>query len=130
MSSFAESALLPTLVASLAEQGLTELTEIQALTLDELLQGEPLVGVSETGSGKTLAYVLPMLHQLKSLELGGDTVHDEARPRGLVLVPGRELGEQVSRVFKGLTHGTRLRVRAVLGGTTMRVARRGVAGNF
>jgi superfamily II DNA/RNA helicase len=104
--------------------------DIQQRTLPALLEGRCLVGVSETGSGKTLAYVLPMLHQLKALEVGGSAVSAVGSPRGLVMVPGRELGEQVSRVFKSLTHGTRLRVRTVLGGSPKQIARQSVSGRF
>jgi superfamily II DNA/RNA helicase len=47
-----------------------------------------------------------------------------------VVVPTRELGEQVTKAFKPFTHTTRLRVRSVLGGTTTEVAKRGLAGAF
>lgn len=130
MSTFSATPLLPTLIESLSEQGLIQPTEIQSKTLKPLLDGRCLLGVSETGSGKTLAYVLPMLHSLKTLELNGSSVSKPRRPRGLILVPGRELGEQVSRVLKGLTHHTRLRVRTVLGGSAKKVARRSVAAPF
>jgi ATP-dependent RNA helicase RhlE len=109
---------------------LTEPTDIQARAIPELLKGTSLVGVSETGSGKTLAYVLPMLHQVKELESSDSPVADSGRPRGIVVVPGRELGEQVGRVFKGLTHGTRVRVRFAIGGTAKQVARQNVSGDF
>lgn len=130
VDSFSDTPLLPTLVASLAEQHITVPTEIQARTLGPLLQGAGLVGVAETGSGKTLAYVLPMLHALKTLETQGDAVADAGRPRGLVVVPGRELGEQVGRVFKTLTHTTRLRVRMVLGLSARKVAQKAASGTF
>ncbi len=130
MSSFADLPLLPSLLDSLAEQNLKRPTEVQSQTLPALLEGRDVVGVAETGSGKTLAYVLPMLHQLKQLEMDGSSVSTPGRPRGLVLVPARELGEQVSKVFKGLTHGTRLRVRTVLGGTPKQLTRQSVAANF
>jgi superfamily II DNA/RNA helicase len=130
MSSFASLPLLDSLKASLHEQELKTLTEVQARTIPKLLAGESLVGVAETGSGKTLSFVLPMLHQLKSLELAEDPVTKASHPRGLVLVPARELGEQVSKVFKGLTHKTRLRVRTALGGTKKQVARQNVKGGF
>jgi ATP-dependent RNA helicase RhlE len=130
MPSFYDLPLLPPLQSTLSEQSITVPTEIQSQTLPALLEGKSLVGVSETGSGKTLAYVLPMLHQLKSLELEGSSVDTPGRPRGLVLVPGRELGEQVSKVFKTLTHAARVRVRVALGGSAKKVARRAVAGNF
>jgi superfamily II DNA/RNA helicase len=95
-----------------------------------LLAGKSVVGVAETGSGKTLAYVLPLLHRLKAMEAEAGAVTVRGQPRGLVLVPARELGEQVTRVFKSFTHGTRLRVRAALGGVASEVARRNVSGPF
>jgi len=130
VASFADFSLLPSLLGTLAEQGLTRPTPVQAETIPPQLAGRGVVGVSETGSGKTLAYVLPMLHQLKTLEAGGDAVGAASRPRGLVLVPGRELGEQVCKVFKSLTHDTRLRVRSVVGGTKKQIARQNVGGMF
>ena len=120
--------LLPTLVAGLEAQGITTPTEIQARTLGPLLAGASLIGVSETGSGKTLAFALPVLHQLKSLELHGSSVTDGGRPRAVVVVPARELGEQVSRELKKLTHTTRVRVRTALGGSAKQVSRQNVKG--
>lgn len=122
--------LLPSLVATLTEQGLERPTEIQAAAIPELRSGRSVVGIAETGSGKTLAYSLPMLHLCKSLESGGFAVEASGQPRGLILVPTRELGEQVSKVLKTLTHGTRVRVRSALGGTTAEIARRNVSGPF
>lgn len=130
MNLFTDLTLLPTLQASLAEHGLVTLTEIQRRALPAMLAGRSVVGVAETGSGKTLAYALPILHGLKSLEDAGDRIVDVARPRAVVIVPTRELGEQVSKVFKPFTHTTRLRVRTVLGGTDIDVAKKNIAGAF
>ena len=127
---FSDFSLLPTLVDSLAAQAITDPTDIQQRTLPELLGGASLVGVAETGSGKTLAYVLPMLHKLKTLENNGSAVSKNGHPRGVVLVPTRELGEQVCKVFKTLTHSTRMRVRSVLGGAARKIAKRNVNGAF
>lgn len=47
---------------------------------------------AQTGTGKTLSYVLPMIHQLKQSELEAQEVLTlPCRPRGLILVPNREL---------------------------------------
>lgn len=127
---FADLALLPSLHATLAEQELKTLTEIQQRALPALLAGRSVVGVAETGSGKTLAYALPILHTLKTLENEGSKVDAAGRPRAVVVVPTRDLGEQVSKVFKPFTHTTRLRVRTVLGGTDIAVAKKNVAGPF
>lgn len=130
MSSFDDFKLLPSLQETLREKGLIMPTEIQDLTLPELLDGHSVVGVAETGSGKTLAYVLPILHLLKTLENDGKSINVDKQPRAIVIVPTRELGEQVSKVFKTFTHTTRLRVRAALGGMTMEVAKKNIAGPF
>lgn len=130
MSTFADFGLLPTLQATLAEKGIVTPTQIQQRAVPALLQGKSVIGLSETGSGKTLAFVLPLLHQLKTLENEGKPVTEESRPRGVVIVPARELGEQVARVMKPFTHTTRLRVRSVLGGTKFEVAKRSVEGCF
>lgn len=127
---FADFDLLPSLRDSLREMGFVTPTEIQRRALPALLAGRSVVGLAETGSGKTLAYALPMLHALKSLEDAGEAVSAVARPRAAVIVPSRDLGEQVTKVFKRFTHATRLRVRSVLGGTTMEIARRNIAGPF
>ena len=130
MKLFTELNLLPTLQATLDEKGFTTPTEIQSRALPSLLKGRSLVGVAETGSGKTLTYALPILHLLKILEDEGNRITVESQPRAVVIVPTRELGEQVSRVFKDFTHTTRLRVRTVLGGTTPEVAKRSLQGSF
>ncbi|UYL09396.1 DEAD/DEAH box helicase [Bdellovibrio sp. SKB1291214] len=130
MNNFSDFALIPSLTKTLTALRITKPTEIQKNTIPLLMSGQSVVGISETGSGKTLAYALPMLHLLKSLEEEGHPVTAEASPRAVVLVPTRELGEQVSKVFKKLTHDTRLRVRPALGGMAMEQAKRNVSGVF
>ena len=130
MNSFADFALLPTLQESLVEKNLTKPTEIQAQVVPALLAGRSVVGVAETGSGKTLAFALPILHRLKTLELQGNPITVYGEPRAIVVVPTRELGEQVAKAFKPFTHTTRLRVRSLLGGTTMEQAKRSLQGAF
>jgi superfamily II DNA/RNA helicase len=130
MNSFADLPLLPTLQETLVERSLTRPTEIQAQAVPALLAGRSVVGVAETGSGKTLAYALPILHRLKTLELQGNPVTVYGEPRAIVVVPTRELGEQVAKAFKPFTHTTRLRVRSLLGGTTMEQAKRSLQGPF
>ena len=130
MNTFNEFSLIPSLKKTLKENGFTTPTEIQQLSLPGLLEGKSMVGLAETGSGKTFSYVLPILHKLKTLENDGDSIQVESQPRAVVIVPTRELGEQVAKVFKTFTHSTRLRVRSLLGGTTMKVAKRNISGCF
>ena len=130
MNSFSDFKLLPSLIRTLDGKRLFKPTEIQTQTIPLLLSGRSVVGVAETGSGKTLAYALPLLHRLKTLELEGKPVTEDNTPRAIVMVPTRELGEQVSKVFKTLTHDTRLRVRTALGGMKLEQARKNTSGPF
>src|SRR5436190_19274139 len=107
MRSFSEFDLLPTLQATLAEKGLVTPTEIQQKAIPALLAGRSVVGVAETGSGKTLSYALPLLHLVKKIDVANTKERFDGRPKALVVVPGRELGEQVTKVFKTFTHETR-----------------------
>lgn len=130
MNSFSDFGLLPSILETLKEKKIFKPTEIQKNSIPLLMSGQSVVGVSETGSGKTLAYALPILHLLKSLENNKDGVTEESAPRAIVMVPSRDLGEQVAKVFKIYTHATRLRVRPALGGMDLAQARRNVAGPF
>jgi superfamily II DNA/RNA helicase len=130
MNLFKDFGFLASIEKTLKEQRLSKVTEIQSQILPLMMSGQSVVGVSETGSGKTLAYVLPVLHRLKSLENDGNPVEKESCPRAVVMVPTRELGEQVAKVFKTFTHDTRIRVRLAMGGMTFEQARRNVSGPF
>lgn len=130
LMTFADFGLRATLLSSLKTLKLKKPTEVQESTIPLLMSKKSVVGVAETGSGKTLAYALPILHHLKSMEDEGNSTYLESSPRAVVMVPTRELGEQVSKVFKTLTHETRLRVRPALGGMAMEQARRNTSGPF
>ncbi len=128
--SFKNYTLLSSLQLTLKEKALTIPTEIQRFAIPAMLEGKSIVGVAETGSGKTLAFALPILSMLKQRETDGDKVIADSRPRALIVVPTRELGEQVSKVLKMFTHTTRLRVRTILGGTKIQVAKENMKGSF
>lgn len=130
MNTFPDFGLLPSLIKTLKALKIHTPTEIQKNAIPMMMSGQSVVGVSETGSGKTLTYALPILHLLKTLENEGNPISEGGTPRAIVLVPSRDLGEQVSKVFKNYTHDTRLRVRPVLGGTTFEQSRRSIQGEF
>ncbi len=130
MKNFTEFGLLPSILMTLKNLNIFTPTEIQKFAIPLLMSGQSVVGVSETGSGKTLTYALPLLHLLKDLEISKDPVVNPSSPRALVMVPTRDLGEQVAKVFKTFTHDTRLRVRSALGGMEFEQARRNVKGPF
>ncbi|MEQ3554901.1 DEAD/DEAH box helicase [Pseudonocardia nematodicida] len=113
MPSFAELGLPERLVKSLAEQGFTAPFPVQAATLPDTLAGRDLLGRGQTGSGKTLAFGLALLARL-----AGERARPTA-PRGLVLVPTRELATQVVEVLRPLSAAVDLRVTDIVGGMSM-----------
>lgn len=92
--SFSDLGLVPTILPALAYYEFEEPTPIQKATLPAVLERRDLLGIAKTGSGKTLCYVLPIL---QCLDQAFTQKHRE--PTVLVLVPTRELADQVVEVF-------------------------------
>ena len=97
---FAALGVCPPLIAALNHAGLTAPTPVQEQVLPAGLAGRDIQAQAPTGSGKTLAYVLPLLQQLI-----GDGQRGSRTVRQLVLVPTRELAEQVAGVFVAYGRG-------------------------
>jgi superfamily II DNA/RNA helicase len=93
-ATFADLGLHADLVATLARQGITEPFPIQELTIADALAGRDVLGKAKTGSGKTLAFGLPLLGRIGKAE--------PRHPRGLILVPTRELATQVTDALRPL----------------------------
>ena len=100
------------LVEVLDDQGIATPFPVQVATLPDALAGRDILGRARTGSGKTLGFSLPLVSRLA----GGSTL--PARPRGLVLVPTRELATQVSAVLKPLARSMDLWVTTIYGGVS------------
>ncbi len=98
------------LVAPLAQQGIEAPFPIQVATLPDTLAGRDVLGRGRTGSGKTLAFSLPLVARLA----GGARRPRQAR--ALVLVPTRELANQVLAVVKPLAETAGLTATVVFGG--------------
>lgn len=111
-STFAELGLPPALVTALRRRGVQEPFAIQARALPDALAGRDVLGRAQTGSGKTLAFGLPLLTRLAA----GSGRRASGAPRGLVLVPTRELAEQVAGVLAPLGHAVGVRLATVYGG--------------
>ena len=109
-ATWADLGLPERLVACLEHQGLTSPFPIQVATLPDTLQGKDVLGRGRTGSGKTLAFSLPMVARLQ----GGRRA--SRKPRALVLVPTRELANQVLAVVDPLGRAVGLRTATVYGG--------------
>ena len=112
---FAELGLPEPLVRALAHRSIHEPFAIQRRSLPDALAGRDVLGRAQTGSGKTLAFGLPLLTRLHS----ANAPKGPRRPRGLVLVPTRELARQVADTVTPLARALGLHVTTVFGGVSL-----------
>ncbi|WP_240477457.1 DEAD/DEAH box helicase [Jiangella muralis] len=110
--SFAELGVPAAIVAALAAEGVTSPFPIQAATLPDTLAGKDVLGRGQTGSGKTIAFSVPTVTRLVASRTG----RQARQPRALVLVPTRELANQVAATMAPLAAATGLRITTVFGG--------------
>src|SRR5205809_1140412 len=109
--SFTALGLAPELVRAVADEGYEHPTPIQTEAIPLALAGRDLIGSAQTGTGKTAAFVLPILQRL------GDGTRGALR--ALILVPTRELAEQVVTSIRAYGRHTHLKGAAVYGGVGM-----------
>ncbi|QFG23118.1 DEAD/DEAH box helicase [Actinomadura sp. WMMB 499] len=110
---FAELGLPAALVSALARQGIDAPFPIQAAAIPDVMAGRDVLGRGKTGSGKTLAFGLPLLARLSGRRAA------PKRPLALILVPTRELAQQVQQNLEPLGRGLGLKFKTVIGQTSM-----------
>ena len=109
---FAELGVPDALVKVLAGRGITSPFPIQAATLPDSLAGRDVLGRGRTGSGKTVAFAVPTITRLTD----SGKSRRPSRPRALVLLPTRELANQVAETMTPLAAAAGLKVTTVYGG--------------
>jgi len=107
MKSFEEFLISREIVRSLHEIGFQETFPIQAATIPALLEGRDVIGQAKTGTGKTAAFGIPMIQKI---------VKNEDSVQGLILVPTRELAQQVASDLNRYGKYLSIRALAVYGG--------------
>jgi superfamily II DNA/RNA helicase len=136
-ATFASLGLPGPLVRALAGQGITEPFEIQSATVPDAVAGRDVLGRGQTGSGKTLAFGLPLLARIAGHRASNDRASNDGvtshrattdraagarrrarpgRPRGLVLVPTRELAMQVADALIPLGKAVGVFLKTAVGG--------------
>ncbi|HSS61359.1 MAG TPA: DEAD/DEAH box helicase [Candidatus Limnocylindrales bacterium] len=98
MNTFAEVGVSARVLAALGRQEVKIPNPVQLKSMPALLEGRDVVIQSPTGSGKTIAFLIPLIERFEL---------DRPGPRGLVVVPTRELAIQVESVFRSLDSGLR-----------------------
>lgn len=107
---FADLGVPKDLALGLGAQGILEPFPIQAATIGDALAGRDVLGRGRTGSGKTLAFGLPLMARLMGAK------SKSTMPRGLILVPTRELAMQVHDALAPLGHLVGLSFSIIIGG--------------
>ena len=98
----------------IAELGFKYCTEIQALSLEQALQGKNIAGKAQTGSGKTAAFLVAIL--TRYLRTPENRAKEGGNPRALVIAPTRELVIQICKDADAIGKYSGLRSLAVYGG--------------
>ncbi|MEH6733654.1 DEAD/DEAH box helicase [Shewanella sp.] len=122
--SFADLSLHPILINRLAELKYQQPTPIQLQAIPVILSGKDVMAGAQTGTGKTAAFALPLLHQLlthrDALVAQPDTQHIHLTPiTALVLVPTRELAQQVHSSIEQYAYGSSVTSVMVYGGVSI-----------
>ncbi|XP_008790268.1 DEAD-box ATP-dependent RNA helicase 16 isoform X2 [Phoenix dactylifera] len=114
---FEELGVDPRLIRALSKKSITKPTPIQREAIPLILEGKDVVARAKTGSGKTFAYLLPMLQKLFS-----ESGSRKTAPRTFILVPTRELCQQVYNEASSLLEFCRVQLKVVQLTASMPVA--------
>lgn len=109
--SFAEMKIHSELQSRIERKGYINSTEIQDKTFEIIMDGLSVMGIANTGTGKTGAFLIPILNKIISEKKSAKTI---------ILVPTRELAEQVEQELKSLTKGLKVFSSVFIGGTSVR----------
>ena len=118
-SSFSNLSLAEPLARAVAEMGYETMTPIQEQAIPVVLTGQDVMGAAQTGTGKTAAFSLPLLQRMLKHE-NSSTSPARHPVRALVLLPTRELADQVAQQIKLYAKYTNLRSAVVFGGMDMK----------
>ncbi|EER26689.1 ATP-dependent RNA helicase mss116, mitochondrial precursor, putative [Coccidioides posadasii C735 delta SOWgp] len=110
------------IVDAILKMGITDMTEIQAQTINHTLNGKDVLAQAKTGTGKTLAFLVPVIQKIirddpslrtgqKFRQRGGSNI------RAVVISPTRELAEQIAEEAQKIARFTGVQVRTAVGGT-------------
>ncbi|MGU3143427.1 DEAD/DEAH box helicase [Vibrio cholerae] len=116
---FSQLGLDSRLLNTLSELGIVNPTPIQQQAIPHVLQGKDVLAGAQTGTGKTAAFGLPLIQRF--IEQPWQREANSKEIRALVLVPTRELAQQVLDSLQAYAKGTELKIVAVYGGTSMKV---------
>ncbi|GEM_PF-952422 len=108
IATFQEMNLPDALLTALEKMNIQKPTPVQSQAIPASLDSSDVIAIAQTGSGKTLAFALSLL----------TTLQNKPKARALVLVPSREMAQQIYKVFLELCAEMPVSVCLAIGGTT------------
>lgn len=117
---FKNTGLSQSILHILKQHGITIPSQIQDLGIPSILKGKNTLLAAETGCGKTLAYLAPIIQQILAYKENVKFKNQFNSPLALVIVPGRELAEQIGEIANWFTEDLPLNVKVITGGHTKR----------
>jgi ATP-dependent RNA helicase RhlE len=100
------------IIRNLNNLGFFRTTDIQYKAIPSILKGEDVLAIAQTGTGKTAAFAIPIIHVIHDRKASKRNMGIQC----LVMVPTRELAEQIGGVFNSLSKHTKVRAFALFGG--------------
>ncbi|ELO1776661.1 DEAD/DEAH box helicase, partial [Vibrio fluvialis] len=125
-STFLSLGIAPALVERLQQLGIQTPTDIQAQAIPHVLEGKDVLAGAQTGTGKTAAFGLPLIQRF--LDSPAPREANSKDIRALVLVPTRELAQQVFDNLQAYAQGCELKIVTAYGGTSMNVQKQNLRG--
>lgn len=109
---FSEYHFTPEIIKNLEMMGFKKPTDIQYKSIPAIVKGEDLLAIAQTGTGKTAAFAIPIINYIQKKKKN----NKESIIRALVMVPTRELAQQIAEVFYKIGKGTKVKTLALYGG--------------
>lgn len=109
---FEKFAIADEIKDNLIKNGYFRTTDIQYKAIPAIMNGEDVLAIAQTGSGKTAAFAIPIINQIHQYK----TSKRSHSIKCLVLVPTRELAQQIGEVFAKLSRHTKATSYAIYGG--------------
>ena len=111
---FEEYRLSKEVKRNLEEMGFKRPTDIQFKCLPHIQRGEDLLAIAQTGTGKTAAFAIPIIDKIQQIKY--KAFEKGAFVRAIVMVPTRELAQQITQVFNQIGKNTKVKALCVYGG--------------
>jgi len=124
--SFESLGLNSTICEAIQLLGISEPTAIQSGAIPSILDYKNVICSAETGSGKTIAYLAPIIQMIRDFKQLKSEQTNKMYPRGLVVVPSRELAQQVGRVAQHLGTYCGIGVAVMIGGIPQHLTHTGM----